>query len=236
LAAAARALVAERALELQPLRRKLTMQFQARYAHLVPEWEIHDLGNDLVNEAALTFDPGSKTKLTTYFWFLFEHRIVGLLEKHGYGKTGMLEGEDPTGSRKRIWSITEAERIPDPASTEEPGIDPLMPFSISDAWLSERSKTFMEIIRLIKEQLPEDKQIIWWADAMGRELSSGDLQRLGDLKGTPMTAEAIRKARHDAIKKVDRIRQRVRDAGGLESHEEIPPRWFDDATVPESPR
>src|SRR5262245_59104211 len=68
LAEAAAALVAERAKELQSLRRKLTHEYQARYAHLVPEWEIQDLGHDIANEAALTFDPSSETKITTYYW------------------------------------------------------------------------------------------------------------------------------------------------------------------------
>jgi hypothetical protein len=231
LADAAAALVAERAKELQSLRRKLTHEYQARYAHLVPEWEIQDLGHDIANEAALTFDPSSEAKITTYYWFLFGRRMVSLLEKHGHrlsaaSTPGGEQAPDDHWLPRSEVSILSPNQIPDRSSTDEPPVDPLTPFSISDAWLANRSKTFLAAIILIKEQLPEDKQIIWWADAMGRELSAEDLERLGSLKGRPMTEEAIRKARHDANRKVAKIRDRVRGLVCGDDHNEVPPRWF----------
>jgi hypothetical protein len=220
-ASPAAVLVVERAKELQALRRKLTNLYQARYAHLIPEWEIHDLGHDIVSETALAFDARLGNKITTYYWFLFERRIVGLLEKHGHHKCSACQGagmveERACASCDSGWlhrgEFSPEERAFQMACLEgdEPRVDPLTPFSIDDNWLEEMGKNIVAIIGLIREQLSEEKQIIWWANAMGRELSERDLLRLSDLKGGPMTEEAIRKARHDANKKVCKIRQSVR--------------------------
>jgi hypothetical protein len=225
LASPAAVLVVERAQEVQTLRRKLTNEYQARYAHFVPEWEIHDLGHDIASEVALAFNPRLGSKITSYYWFLFERRIVSLLEKHGHCKCpgchgkGVVEGENCTtcesGWLHRGEVSTEAPlQIADSSAAEEPKVDPLTPFCISEEWLEEMGKTIAAVICLIREQLSEDKQIIWWANAMGRELSERDLLRLNDLKGGPMTEEAIRKARHDANKKVCKIRETVNEIAG----------------------